>query len=191
MAFEKYLPKILREFLLERRRSRATWKAILLASEKRFAEAARIYSDFADQHLAESTLQYSTHCEYAMENWIEAKQPQEALEQARRALRSFGNDDGEWMRYSSGDYAGALVKMATKLHTDGFTAEAETFAREVNEQLEKYNVPFRCLLDPAEKNEFPSICTQCGGSLPYSTHQQAIECPFCEILVYARQDSPG
>lgn len=101
MAFEKYLPRFLREFLLERRRSRRTWKAIILAGEKRFAEAAQIYSDFADQHLTESTLQYSTHCEYSMENWIEAKQPQKALEQARRALRSFGNNDDEWMRYSS------------------------------------------------------------------------------------------
>lgn len=191
MGMTKYLPRFLTEFILDRRRSRNTWKAILLASDKRFAEAADLYSTFADRHLADRTLHYSTLCKYSMENWIEAKDPANALVQARKALRAFGNNDGEWLKYSAGDHAGVLVEMATQLHAARFTAEAEIFADEVNAQFERYKVPFRCILDPDERSPFPAQCEQCGGSLPSSTHRESIECPFCKVVIYAYRNSSG
>lgn len=187
MAFERYLPKFLSEFLRERRRSRIVWQVINLRDEQRFAEAAEVYSNFAEEHSAvERTLYYGLYGEYALENWIDAGRPGKALEQARSVLRAFCRNDGEWMRYSSGDHASVLIQMATKLHAAAFLAEAETFALEVNAQLEKYSVPFRCLIDPAEKKLFPTVCGQCGGLLPYSTHQEAIKCPFCGALAYSQ-----
>lgn len=192
MKFIDYLPEFIREYLLEKRREKICAKAYNLAQQEKYAEAAEVYVRFAPELLeyrqtGYGKLMYCVYCSYAFEMWIKAKDVKNALLQARNTLRILSSNDGEWLKYASGQQADNLLKMVVTLYGEGYIAEADTLSNEVNGQLAKYQVPLRCAAAPAHRIKFPSLCPHCGGKLPYSPSRFAIECPFCDTTIYAQK----
>ncbi len=193
MKFIDYLPEFLRDYLLERQRMKVWSKAYDLAKKEKYQEAAEVYNNFAPRLLEYNKvgfgeLMYCTYCNYAFGLFIKAKDVENALQQARNALKILIQNDGKWIKYNSGEQANDLLKMVVALYGEGYIAEGDTLSREINEQFEKYDVPLRCIAAPAQRNKFPSICPQCGGKLPYSPNHKAIKCPFCEITIYSQKE---
>lgn len=193
MKFIDYLPKFLRGYLLEKQRERICGKAYDLAKKEKYKEAAEIYTNFAPKLLEYDDigfgeLMYCIYCKYAFEMWMKAKDVENALQQARNALKILIKNDGKWLKYNSGEQANDLLKMVVALYGEGYIAEGDNLSREINQQLEKYDVPLRCIASPVHRNKFPSICPQCGGKLPYSPNHNAIKCPFCETTIYSQQE---
>lgn len=193
MKFIDYFPEFLKEYLLERQRQKVWERAYNLAQQEKYTEAAEVYTKFAPKLLEYSNvgfgeLLYCVYCNYAFEMWIKAKNVTNALQQARNTLHILSSNDGKWLKYNSGQQANDLLKMVIKLYGEGYIAEADTLSIEINEQLEKYNVPLRCAAAPSYRNQFPSICLQCGGKLPYSPNHNAIKCPFCDTTIYSQKD---
>lgn len=184
-SIKDYFPGFIKEYFRERRRAKVVDKAIDLAAQEKYADAAEVYTRYAPEVLEYGELLYVLYCRYAFEMWIKAKDVGNALQQARNALRILCSNDGEWLKYSSGTHADDLLWMAGELYATGYIAEADIFSQEVNVQLEKYDLPMRCVVGTLRKSTFPSVCPQCGGNLPYSPYQHAIECPFCETVNYA------
>ena len=175
-----------RNALSEMRRRRVVHRAIGLSYEERHPEAARLYSEYASLLLPDSPLHYCLYSLYSFEQWLKAARPDEALVQARNALGCLSANDGELLKYDSGEFADTPMEMAAKLYGAGYVREAEEFSRELNARLEEFGVPMRCVLDPAGRKVFPSACERCGGALPASTHQDSIVCPFCRSPLYPR-----
>lgn len=184
-SFTNYLPNFVREYLRERRRSAVVGKAIDLNSEGKFEEAAKIYEDFATEKLSETTLMSSLYRRYAFEMWMSAKKPQQALGQAKEALRLLCEDEGKWLKNDDGENADEIISMVSQLYAAGFTAEGADLAAESNEQFEIHGLPVRCAAEPVRRSKFPVSCSQCGGVLPESPFDISINCTFCQTVVYA------
>lgn len=185
MNFLQTISQRVKEFLRERRRDSVIDQGIALDGKGRYAEAARLYSDFAVESLAESELMAALYHQYSFEMWLEASDPANALEQARTALRMLCTQDGKWLTYNSGENAEKVLEMVSQLYAAGHTAEGQTLAAEANEQFEKFGLPVRCAAAPVIRSEFPPACPQCAGTLPNSPFHASITCPFCKSVIYA------
>lgn len=182
---KKYLPQFVLDRLRERRRSAAVDRAIELDGKGDFAGAARVYEDFALESLSETTLMSSLYRRYAFEEWLNAKEPQNALRQALEALRLLCDDDGKWIKSDNGENADEVISMVSQLYAAGYPEQASELAAEANKQFEKYGLTVRCAAEPVIRSKFPAVCEQCGGRLPESPFAIAIECPFCHTIIYA------
>lgn len=188
-----YFREFFEDYFQERRREKVNDKAYELAQQEKFAEAAEVYIRFAPELLKYSSpgygqLMYCVYCHYAFEMWIKAKDAGNALQQARNALRVLSSNDGSWLKYDSGKQAEKVLAMIGELYIAGYTAEADLFSKEVNEQLEKYDVPLRSVVGPVRESggKFPSLCPHCGAKLPSGTNKAALECSYCETVTYAQ-----
>lgn len=179
------IKKRIRDFFRSRRREKLVSRAISLAQDAKYPEAAVIYEQVAIQAIEESELLASLYHGYAFREWLAAKQPKRALEQARNVLRMLTANDGKWLIYDSGENADELVSMVGKLFAAGFLDEGEKLAIESNLALEKYGLPVRCSAAPVRRSNFPSICSQCGGTLPQGAFEMSITCMFCHTVVYS------
>ncbi len=175
----------IRGYLRERRRDKVVGRAIDLDQAGKYVEAAEIYAAFAVESLAESELMASLYHQYAFEMWLKANDPQNALDQARHALRMLCTPDGKWLTYNSGENAEKVIVMVSQLYAAGHTAEGQHLASEANEQFEIFGLPVRCAAAPVRRSEFPPACPQCAGTLPNSPFHASITCPFCKSVIYA------
>lgn len=174
-----------RNFLRERRRDSVIGRAIDLDQAGKYTEAAGIYSGFAAESLAASELMASLYHQYSFEMWLKAKEPQNALLQARTALRMLCTPEGKWLTYNAGENANKVIQMVSQLYAAGHPAEGQTLSAEANEQFEIFGLQVRCAAAPVRRSEFPPTCPQCGGTLPNSPFHASIACPFCESVIYA------
>lgn len=174
----------IRDYFRTRRRDKIVSGAIGLAHKDQHPEAAAIYEQVAVEALEESELLASLYHKYAFEEWLAAKEPKRALEQAQNVLRMLIANDGKWLTYDSGENAEDLIMMVSKLYAAGYLAEGEKLAVESNTSFEKYGLPVRCAAAPVRRSKFPPICTQCGA-LPAGSFEKSITCTFCEAVVYA------
>jgi len=199
MEFIKDIREYFEDYFQKRRRNKVNAEAFELARQEKYAEAAEVYMRFAPELLKYSQigygeLMYCIYCRYAFELLIKAKDAEKSLEQARKTLEILLRNDGKWLKDNSGAQAKDILAMVGDLYIAGFAAEAEILAKEVNDQLEKYNIPLRSVVgavpkSPAEpilKSKFPPKCSHCGAKIPYSPNEDAIECSYCETVIYAR-----
>lgn len=185
LGFVESIKQRFRDFFRTRRREKLVSQAISHHHKDEFEEAARIYADIAPDCLTESELLASLYHGYAFEEWLNAKQPAKALEEARNVVRMLVANDGKWLTYNAGKNANELVSMVSKLYAAGYLDEGEKLAVESNIALEKFRLPVRCSAAPVSRSKFPSLCTQCGGTLPVGTFEKSMTCTFCETVVYA------
>jgi len=180
----EYLPQFIRDLLRERRRDKVVDRAVDLAQEGKYADAAEIYNAFAVESREESDLMAALYYRYSFEMWLKAKDAQRAVANARFSLSMLCQDDGAWLKYDSGSHADEVIAMASQLYAAGFHPEGDEFSTAANEEFEKYDLKVRCAAVPEYRNEFPSVCPQCAGQLPYSPFARSIRCPFCDTAVY-------
>lgn len=181
---KKYLPGFIRERLRERRRDKVVDRAVDLAQEGKYADAAEIYNAFAVESREESDLMSALYYRYSFEMWLKAKDARRAVANARSSLAMLCQDDGAWLKYDSGSNADDVIAMASQLYAAGFHREGDELSTAANVEFEKYGLAVRCTAEPEFRNEFPSVCPQCAGQLPYSPFARSIPCPFCDTAVY-------
>jgi hypothetical protein len=195
MGFNNYLPEFIKDYLDERKCGKIWDKTYKLKEQEKYAEAAEIYASFALERLKLSNsgygeLSYCLYCKYAFEMWLEAENPQKMLAEGRNVLCVYSNNEGKWLKYSSGKNVEDLVTMVVQMHGAGFAAEADILAKEINGQLEKYELPMRCSVAAApvriRGSVFPSVCPQCGAKVPYIENRENVECSYCETVIYAK-----
>jgi hypothetical protein len=185
LRFVESIKERITDFLRTRRRDKLVSRAISHHHKDEFEEAALIYERIAPECLTESELLASLYHGYAFEEWLNAKEAPKALKEARKVLRMLVANDGKWLTYDAGKNADELVSMVSKLYAAGYLDEGEKLAIESNTNFEKYGLPVRCAAVPVGRSKFPSLCTQCGGTLPPSSFEKSITCTFCETVVYA------
>ena len=122
---------------------------------------------------------YEGDCHDAFLMWLAARNVDNALAQARNALRVIS--DSGWLSMSDGT-VDDLCKMVGELYVAGYATAADTFFREINEQLVAHNLPPRT---EARHGKFPATCPQCGGTLPFTNSDESLTCPFCSCVIRA------
>ena len=194
MSYKDYLPAFIREYLDQRKCSKIWNETYQLNQEEKYAEAAEIYAAFALERLklgasGYGELSYCLYCKYAFEMWLKAELPQKMLEEGRNVLRVYSNNDGKWLKYSSGKNVEDLITMVVQMHGAGYTVEAEILTKEINMQLEKSKMPIRCsVAAPPQENYFPTLCTQCGAKVPITENRKTVECLYCETVIYTKDN---
>src|SRR5881227_2453263 len=83
------------DFKRNRRRSRARNEAYLYRRAENFAEAAKVWERIATESVQYNELIYKDDCHDAFTYWLKAGSPEDALRNARNALRVIGGS--EWI----------------------------------------------------------------------------------------------
>ena len=162
------------------RRRRKTWdEAYRLSQAGDFAAAAKIYERLATESLQYNELIYEGDCHEACLLWLKAGNPDNALSNARNALRVIGGSD--WIRLSDAA-VDDICKMVGEFYGAGYAHAADMFANEINAELIKNNLPARF---ETKHGKFPEACPQCGGTLPFTYSDASITCPFCSSVIRA------
>ena len=180
-----WIKEYIRNFRRDRRHDDVITRAIDLAQAEKYGEAAEIYSSFAVESRAESDLMASSYHQMSFKMWVKAKEAGKALEEARSSLRMLSTDDGKWLKYNAGEKADGVIQMVSQLYAAGYTDEGQALSAEANTQFETFGLHVRCAAAPVRRSEFPSLCTQCGGSLPPGLFDLSITCPFCQTVIYS------
>ena len=144
-----------------------------------FAAAAGVYERLAAESLQYNELIYEGDCHDAFLMWLAARNVDNALAQARNALRVIS--DSDWLSMSD-DTVDDLCKMVGELYVAGYATAADAFFREINEQLMAHNLPPRT---EARHGKFPATCPQCGGTLAFTNSDESLTCPFCSCVIRA------
>ena len=167
------------KFLRGRRRSKAWDEAYRFKQAGDFAAAAGVYEGLAADSLADNELIYEGDCHDAFVMWLQAKNVDNALGQARKALRV--TSDSGCLNWSSST-VDDLCKMVGELYVAGCATAADSFANEINEQLVAKGLPARLA---TKHGKFPTTCPQCGGELPFTYADDNIICPFCSSVIHS------
>ena len=167
------------KFLRGRRRSKAWDEAYRFKKAGNFAAAAGVYEGLAADSLADNELIYEGDCHDAFQMWLQAKNIDNALAQARNALRV--TSDCRCLVWSDST-VDDLCKMVGELYVAGYATAADAFAKEINERLIALGLPARLETKHAK---FPITCPQCGGTLPFTYSDDNLTCPFCSSVIHA------
>lgn len=170
---------IFTEFRRRRRRSKAWGQAYDFKRQRKFAEAAAVYERLAEDSFKYNLFIYSGDCHDAFRLWLEAKNIDNAMREARKALHAISEKG--WIKTSK-SAVDDLCKIVGELYVSGYATAADTFAREINEQLEKNGLPPRLEI---RRGKFPTTCPQCAGALPFSYSESSVTCTFCGSVVRA------
>jgi hypothetical protein len=168
------------DFKRNRRRSKGWDEAHRFKRAGQFAEAAGVYERLAADSLQYNELIYEGDCHDAFKFWLKAMNVDNALTQARNALRVIS--DSNWLRMSS-ETVDDLCKMVGELYVAGYATAADTFLREINEQLVAHDLPPR---SEVKHGKFPTTCPQCAGTLPSTYSDESLTCPFCGCVIRAQ-----
>lgn len=166
-------------FRRDRRRSKAWSEAYGFRKAENFAEAAKVYERLALESLQYNELIYEGDCHDAFNYWIKAGNPENALRNARDALRVIG--DSDWIT-DSVDTVDDVCKMVGELYGAGYAPAADVLANEINAKLVAHKLPARF---ETKHGKFPTACPQCGGVLPFTYSDSSVTCPFCSSAVRA------
>lgn len=173
-----------------RRYSKILKETYALTAQKRYAEAAEVFTRQAQKELKDNNVLYSTYCKNAFEMWVKAKEPGKALNEARNVLWLYSQNDGQSLKYNSGDKVEDLNSLVSSLLIADYAAEGAVFAGEVNNQLERFGLAVRCAAVPVSKNIFPTSCTDCGANLSHNPYQDTAQCGYCKAIIYPLNQSP-
>ena len=166
-------------FKRSRHRSKAWDQAYGFRKAGRFAEAAKVCERIASESLQYNELIYADDCHDAFKDWLKAANPENALQNARNALRVIGTSD--WM-LEMDDTLGKICSTVGELYGAGYAAAAELFANEINAELARHKLPPRF---ETKHGKFPVNCPQCGGNLPFTYSDISVTCPFCNSVIAA------
>jgi len=167
------------KFRRGRRRNKGWDEAYRFKKAGNFAAAAEVYQKLAADSLADNELIYEGDCHDAFIMWLQAKNIDNALGQARSALRV--TSDSGCLNWSSST-VDDLCKMVGELYVAGYATAADAFANEINEQLVAKGLPARL---ETKHGKFPTTCPQCGGALPFTYSDDSLTCPFCSSVIHA------
>ena len=179
--------KWFREYLRDRRRRKVWGEAYDLAGDGKHAEAAGVYARLAAQMLQDGEPSWHTiYCHEAFQSWLKAKNPECALQEARQALGALSDACRRFSdsrRFSLSSSVEQLSAMVGELYMAGYAAEADTFLREVNEQLAANGLPH--IPAAGGGGKLPTTCPQCGGSLSPLRGDDKVPCTSCGCVVRA------
>jgi hypothetical protein len=164
----------------QNRRRRKGWdEAHAYGRSGNFAAAAKVYERLATESLQYNELIYEGDCHDAFEFWLKAANPENALRNARAALKVVSASD--WI-IESDDTIDDVCKMVGELYGAGYESAAEIFANEINTELVKHELKPRF---QTKHGKFPMACPQCGGTLPFTYSDVSVTCPFCSSVIRA------
>ncbi|HYJ92611.1 MAG TPA: hypothetical protein VEV84_14980 [Pyrinomonadaceae bacterium] len=155
-------------------------KAIDLEFEHKYAEAAQAYAERAKLDLPDNELIFADDCIDSFKNWIKARNSEEALNEARRALQGYLL--GDWLSEEKDDdneNLKSLQEMVSDLRAAGFLKESDAFLNDINNALRSLGLKPISILVISEENHFPPECPHCGGTITYRGSLDTINCPFC------------
>jgi len=111
----------------------------------------------------------------AFRMWIKAGDIDKALQQGRDMLRIL--DEAGWLDKSSSTLDD-LSQMVGELYVAGYTTQADTFSKEINERLAARGLSIQPIPTPVAPNQgkLPTICPQCGGTLPNANGKEDVTC---------------
>jgi len=167
------------EFRRNRRRSKAWDEARDYRTTGNFGAAAEVYERLAKESLQYNELIYEGDCHDAFKYWLKADNPENALRNARNALKVVSASD--WI-IEYDDTMDDVCKMVGELYGAGYTPAAEIFANEINAELVKHKIKPRF---ETKHTKFPTACPQCGGTLPFTYSDVSVTCPFCSSVIRA------
>jgi hypothetical protein len=167
------------DFRRSRRRNKAWKEAHHFKRAGNFAAAAEVYERLSTDSLHYELI-YEDGCHDAFKLWLKASNVEKALIQARNALRVIS--DSDWISKSS-DTVDDLCKIVGELYAAGYLSAADTFSREINEELIAHGLPARFDI---KRGQFPTSCPQCGGSLPSTFNEESLTCPYCGSVIHGQ-----
>jgi hypothetical protein len=143
-----------------------------------FAEAAENYEQAAAAFLDDNVLIFVRYSHEAFRTWLKAKTVERALQQAHEALRVL--DASGWLKKSMEEVLD-LKQMIDELEAAGYGAEADAFARELDEHLSEVGL----MLKPRSARRPLTVCPACGAPLPDPSRGDEMKCSFCGFVVPA------
>jgi hypothetical protein len=154
-------------------------QATTLYDSGNFAEAAAEFSHLAQvaQSLGRPRRVIQLHLR-AFDAWINAKNGDQALAEARAAL-----DIANRRPRKAARMAEALI---ADLQANGFTAQANALAGNAGLPTPTVAEAQKEAAAPQKHGTFPSTCPQCGGRLPRSFGEDEIECDYCGTVIRAQ-----
>jgi hypothetical protein len=159
-----------------RRRSQAWDEAYAFRQAGDFASAAKVCEGLAAGTLTDNELIYESDCHDAMKDWLKAHDVENALANARNALRVIAASN--W--FPADSTVDDICEMVGEFYTEGYATVADMFANEINAEYVKHNLPVRFT---TKHGKFPTNCPQCGGTLPFTYSDVSVTCPFCSAVV--------
>ncbi len=157
-----------------------------LDREGRYADAAERFTGLAGEYTQENPLIYQLYSHDAFNEWLKAKNVDQAMRQASDVLRLLS--DTGWLGKSS-EAVDDLSKMVGELYVAGYQSEAAWLAEEINRQLVAHGLPARMKQAGGmaggvlKAGQFPSVCPQCGGGLPAASGENELTCPYCGSVI--------
>jgi type VI protein secretion system component VasK len=180
---------VIQGYQRDRRRDRAVGEASDLDYNGKPGEAAEVYAKLAAEELKSNELIYALYGRDAFKLWLKAKNIEKAMAQAREVLRVLS--DAGWFKKSD-DTVNNLSQMVGELYVAGYTAEADTFSKEINEALVAQGLAPMTGYDriagsptTSKPGKLPAICPDCGGPLPDSGGQDEVKCLYCGSVIHA------
>jgi hypothetical protein len=143
-----------------------------------YAEAAEAYARLAAMYLDDNPLIYAGYCHDSFRMGLKAENVENALIQAHNEFRVL--DDTGWLRRSMEQILD-LKQMIDELQAGGYSAEADSFANELDRKLAEFGL----MLRPVSDGKLPEICPACGAPLPYSNAVDEVKCPSCGHITRA------
>lgn len=159
-------------------------EANALYAQAEYEDAAERFTQLAEmaQQFSRPRRAIQLHLR-AFDAWVKAKQPANALQQARTAVGFIFTASRPRVALN------VVQEVVNELRANGYSAEADAFAREVNERLAGHGLALATTTasGPAEPppppKKFPATCPRCGGRLPRSFGEDEIECDYCGTVV--------
>jgi len=124
-------------FKRNHRRNKAWNEARSYRQAGNFAEAAKVWERLAPEALEYNELIYADDCRDAFKLYLQARDPESALRNARNALRVIS--DSGWITKSD-HTVDDICAMVGELYGGGYAPAAEIFANEINAELVKHNL---------------------------------------------------
>ncbi len=180
---------VIQGYQRDRRRNKAVGEASDLEYNGKYGEAAEVYARLAAEEGKSNELIYALYRRDAFELWIKAKDIDKAMDTARDILRVLS--DAGWLKKSD-DTVNDLSQMVGELYVAGYTAEADTFSKEINAELVAEGLAPMSGADKlagsaatAKTGKLPPICPDCGGPLPNSGGKDEVKCLYCGSIIRA------
>ena len=170
----------------ERQTRKALSEAYDLEHDGKYVEAAGAYNQVANKYIKENALIYGMYSQDAFRMWIKAGDIDKALQQGRDLLRIL--DEAGWLDKSSSKLDD-LSQMVGELYVAGYTTQADTFSNEINQHLAAHGLSLQPIHNPVTSNpgKLPTICPQCGGTLPDANGKEEVTCEYCGSVISANK----
>lgn len=187
--FIQPVTNVIQGYQSDRRRNKAVGEASDLEYNGKYGEAAEVYARLAAEQGKSNELIYAIYIHDAFNLWLKAKEIDKAIAQAREVLRVLS--DSGWLKKSD-DTVNDLSQMVGELYVAGYTAEADTFSREINAELVAQGLaPMSGSITTASSTAssktgvLPVNCPDCGGPLPDSGSTDVVKCIYCGSVIHA------